>query len=83
MAAGKTLLTLLSIGLGAVIGSLLGTFAGMLLFSLIFDMNSAAAEGTKHEIYLTIITFNGAIFGFFLGGAAGFLLGRSSDRTKI
>ncbi|MBF9197393.1 hypothetical protein [Microvirga terrestris] len=67
---------------GAAIGALAGTLAAAEIFALGFGISAASAEGTKHEFYLILMTFNGAIFGFVGGGVAGLMLIRSMLRAK-
>ncbi|SCY20244.1 hypothetical protein [Microvirga guangxiensis] len=68
---------LVAISFGAAIGLLTGTLVAAEVFALAFGISAASAEETKYEFYLMLMTFNGAIFGFFGGGFAGLILMRS------
>ncbi|MGO4388320.1 hypothetical protein AB4Y85_12340 [Microvirga sp. 2YAF29] len=77
MMAGRMLLRWLGICFGAVLGTLTGVFFGEALFFLFFGMGLSSAEGTQYDVYAIIFTFNGAVFGLFLGGLVGFMLMRN------
>ena len=78
----RTILGLAAFIVGAAIGSLTATLVGAEIFALVFGISAASAEGTRHEFYLILITFNGAIFGFFGGGFAGLMLIRKLPRAE-
>ncbi|MCG7393779.1 hypothetical protein MHY87_12765 [Microvirga sp. ACRRW] len=78
MMMGRMLLRGIGICLGAILGVWLGLFIGEAIFFLFFGMSLYSAEGTMYEIYAIVFTFNGALFGLFLGGLGGLLLMRNS-----